>query len=64
MKKIDDLNDAPARFTRYGGTRHWAVTLRGALLAVVLYKKGARAICDALNEAMEQIRAISVDMKR
>jgi len=50
MKKIDDLNDAPARFARYGGTRHWAVTLRGALLAVVLYKKGARAICDALNQ--------------
>ena len=64
MKKIDDpWNDAPARFARYGGTRHWAVTLRGALLAVVLYKKGARAVCAALNEALE-VRAITVDMKR
>jgi len=29
-------------------TRHWAVYVDGELLAVVLYRKGARAIADLL----------------
>jgi hypothetical protein len=34
--------------TRYG-TRNWAVWLDGELLAVTVYKKGARAIAEVLT---------------
>jgi hypothetical protein len=39
--------------TRYG-TRNWAVYLNGELLAVTVYKKGALAICTALENARTQ----------
>ena len=35
--------------TRYG-SRYWAVWLDGQLLAVTLYKKGARAVASAITQ--------------
>ena len=36
------------RITKYGN-RNWAVWIGGELLAVTVYKKGARAISDLLS---------------
>jgi hypothetical protein len=35
---------------KYRHTRFWAVYVDGGLLAVVVYRKGARAIADMLRE--------------
>jgi len=42
--------------TRYG-TRFWAVYLNGQLLAVTVYKKGARAVQDELNRRKRPFRS-------
>ena len=36
---------------KYKDTRYWAVYLNGSLLAVTVYRKGARAVADALSAA-------------
>ena len=35
---------------KYRNTRFWAVYVDGELLAVVVYRKGARAVADMLRE--------------
>lgn len=40
--------NASVSITRYG-SRYWAVWLNGELLAVTLYRKGARAILAAIT---------------
>ena len=35
---------------KYRHTRFWAVYVDGELLAVVVYRKGARAVADMLRE--------------
>ena len=42
-----DCAKEPAYITRYG-RRAWAVYWHGELLAVTLYRKGARAVADCL----------------
>ena len=44
------------RYQKAGGwlTRYWAVYVNGELLAVVLYRKGAMAITEALRVAHQK----------
>lgn len=43
------MNAPAVSITRYG-TRYWAVWLNGELLAVTLYRKGARAVFSAITK--------------
>lgn len=44
-----EMNAPAVSVTRYG-TRYWAVWLNGELLAVTLYRKGARAVFSAITK--------------
>lgn len=47
---------APAiAFRRYPGSRFWGVYLNGDLLAVTVYKKGAKAITELISKTIRQM---------
>jgi hypothetical protein len=43
------------QITRYG-TRNWAVWLDGELLAVTVYKKGAKAVVNTITRLLQRSR--------
>jgi len=47
------MMDQTIKITKYKGSQFWAIWLGGELLAVVCYKKGALAIKEALEKAVE-----------
>jgi hypothetical protein len=47
------MNAPAVSITRYG-TRYWAVWLDGELLAVTVYRKGARAVVTAISTLATQ----------
>ena len=42
---------------KYRHTRYWAVYVDGELLAVVVYRKGARAVADMLMKMFQRKEA-------
>jgi len=47
--------------TRYRTTRYWSVMVNGELLAVTVYRKGARAVADALANPLPRDQGAIVE---
>jgi len=46
---LPDTEPARFWFTRYQGSRYWAIYDAGVLVAVTLYRKGAKEVVTRLN---------------